>query len=482
MIDLTPVVSILGRLIFTLGALMFLPAGLDLAIGNGNAAGFATAAITTTATGAAISLATRGAIRQAFDLRSAFLLTFGIWILTPLVGALPLMTGAPSLGFTDAYFEAVSGITTTGSTVIFGLSDLPEGTNLWRGMLNWLGGLGIAFIAMIFLPVMRVGGMQFFKTEGFDTMGKILPRASDIAISLLWIYAGLTALCMLVYRMIGMAPLDAVVHALATIATGGFSPQDASFNVYAGIGEYAGAFFMVIAAIPYVRYVQLVSGRGGALWHDAQVRFYLATMATGVMVLTVWRWLTSADPVEPVFRETLFNVASVMTGTGFFSGGYTSWGGFLLVVTFLLGLLGGCSGSSSGALTIFRVQVAISAVRAEMRKIVMPHRVEPVRYAGRTVEDEALNGVMMFVTTYVLLIGVLSVALALTGIDLQTSIFAIWSSMGNIGYGIGPAIAETGTYRDFPTAAKWVMILAMILGRLSLLAVFVVILPRFWRA
>ncbi|MFZ0099972.1 MAG: TrkH family potassium uptake protein [Gemmobacter sp.] len=482
MIDLSPVVSILGRLIFTLGALMFLPAGLDLAVGNGNAAGFATAAITVTATGAAISLATRGAIRHAFDLRSAFLLTFGIWILTPLVGALPLMTGAPGLGFTDAYFEAVSGITTTGSTVIFGLSDLPEGANLWRGMLNWLGGLGIAFIAMIFLPVMRVGGMQFFKTEGFDTMGKILPRASDIAISLLWIYAGLTALCMLVYRMIGMAPLDAVVHALATIATGGFSPQDASFNVYAGSGEYAGAFFMIVAAVPYVRYVQLASGRGGALWHDPQVRFYLATMATGVMVLTVWRWLTSADPVEPVFRETLFNVASVMTGTGFFSGSYTSWGGFLLVVTFLLGLLGGCSGSSSGALTIFRVQVAISAVRAEMRKIVMPHRVEPVRYAGRTVEDETLNGVMMFVTTYVLLIGMLSVALALTGIDMQTSIFAIWSSMGNIGYGIGPAIAETGTYRDFPTAAKWVMILAMILGRLSLLAVFVVILPRFWRA
>ncbi|SEM96399.1 trk system potassium uptake protein TrkH [Gemmobacter aquatilis] len=481
MIDLAPVANILGRLLLLLGSLMLIPAALDWAMDNGNASAMVQAAIITAGVGGCVTLATQGALRRAFDIRSAFLLTFGIWVLTPLAGALPLMLGAPHLSFTDAYFEAVSGITTTGSTVIVGLTDLPAGMNLWRGMLNWLGGLGIAFIAMIFLPVMRVGGMQFFKTEGFDTFGKILPRASDIALSLVGVYAGLTVACLLVYKAIGMNALDAVVNAFATVATGGFSPQDSSFSVYSGAGEYAGAFFMAISAMPYIRYVQMVTGRSGALWRDPQVRSYVVWMAAATLAVTAWRVLTSGDSPEPVFRETLFNIVSIMTGTGFFSGSFGGWGGFALVVAFVVGVIGGCSGSSSGGLTVFRTQVAMSAVRAQMRLIAEPHRVEPVRYAGRSVDAETLNGVTMFVTSYILLIGVLSVGLTLTGADLQSAIFSIWSSLGNIGYGIGPMVAETGTYIDFPTAAKWIMIVTMLLGRLSLLAIFVVVMPRFWR-
>lgn len=475
-----PVANILGRIILLLGLLMLLPAALDLSLRNGNAGGMVQAAFLSAGFGAMIVLATHGALKQAFDLRSAFLLTFGLWVLVPLFGALPLMLGAPELGLTDAYFEAVSGITTTGSTVIVGLDALPAGMNLWRGMLNWLGGLGMAFIAMIFLPIMRVGGMQFFKTEGFDTFGKILPRASDIALSLVGVYAGLTLVCILVYKGFGMTSLDAVIHGFSTIATGGFSGRDASFNVYAGAGEYAGAFFMAVAALPYIRYVQMVTGRSDALWRDPQVRSYVIWMATAVGVVTLWRILTSSGPIEPIFRETLFNMISIMTGTGYFSGSFTAWGGFVLVAAFFVGVIGGCSGSSSGALTVFRVQVAMAAVRAQLRQISMPHRVAPVRHAGKTVDAETLNGVMMFVTSYILLIGGVAVALTLTGIDFHTALFASWSSLGNIGYGIGPAIAETGTYIDFPSTAKWVMTLAMLLGRLSLIAVFMLFLPRFW--
>ncbi|WP_149142769.1 TrkH family potassium uptake protein [Gemmobacter caeruleus] len=481
MIVFAPVANILGRLVLLLGGLMLLPALLDAAQGNGNAGGIAEASIITAGMGGLVVLATRGALRAAFDTRSAFLLTLGIWVVTPLFGALPLMLGAPHLGFTDAYFEAVSGITTTGSTVITGLVDLPAGMNLWRGMLNWLGGLGIAFIAMIFLPVMRVGGMQFFKTEGFDTFGKILPRASDIALSLLGVYAGLTLACLMVYKAVGMTALDAVVHAFATIATGGFSPQDSSFNAYAGAGEYAGAFFMAAAALPYIRYVQMATGRSDALWRDPQVRSYLVWLAVAVGAVTLWRVLATGEPLEPTFRVTLFNIVSLLTGTGFGSGPYVAWGGFALVAALVVGVIGGCSGSSSGALTVFRVQIAMAAVRMRLRLIGSPSRVEPVRYAGRAVDSETLNGVMMFVTSYILLIGVLSVALTLTGIDLETSIFAIWSSIGNIGYAIGPAVAATSTYDQFPEAAKWVMIATMLLGRLGLLTVFVVVLPRFWR-
>ena len=481
MIDLAPVAHILGRLLLLLGGLMLVPAGLDWALQNGNAEAMLQSALITSGIGGLVVLSTQGSLGRAFDIRTAFLLTFGIWVLTPLAGALPMMLGAPALGFTDAYFEAVSGITTTGSTVIVGLADQPAGMNLWRGMLNWLGGLGIAFIAMIFLPVMRVGGMQFFRTEGFDTFGKILPRASDIALSLVGVYAGLTVACLLVYKAIGMSALDAVVHAFATIATGGFSPQDSSFSVYPGAGEYAGAFFMAIAALPYIRYVQMVTGRKDALWRDPQVRSYLVWMAVFVLVVTGWRVLSSDMALEPAFRETLFNMVSIMTGTGFFSGSFAAWGGFALVLAFVVGVIGGCSGSSSGALTVFRVQVAMGAVRAQVRKIALPHRVEPVRYAGRAIDFETLNGVTMFVTSYILLIGVLSVAMTLAGVDLQSSLFGIWSSLGNIGYGIGPMVAPTGTYIDFPVLAKWVMIVTMLLGRLSLLAIFVLVLPRFWR-
>ncbi|MDZ4138451.1 MAG: potassium transporter TrkG, partial [Erythrobacter sp.] len=201
-----------------------------------------------------VVLSTRNTVRQGLDVRQAYLLTAAIWIVLPLFAALPFIVGAPGLSFSDAYFEAVSGITTTGSTVIFGLDKLPAGMNLWRGMLNWLGGLGIAFIAMIFLPLMRIGGMQFFRTEGFDTHGKTSPRAADIARQLLYVYTGLTMLCIAAYGLIGMTALDAVVNGAATIATGGFSASDLSFGKYPGAGEYVGTFFMIAGSLPYVSY------------------------------------------------------------------------------------------------------------------------------------------------------------------------------------------------------------------------------------
>ncbi|RID93714.1 TrkH family potassium uptake protein [Gemmobacter lutimaris] len=481
MIDLTPAASILGRLLFILGSLMLIPALLDAALANGNGGAFVEASIVTAGTGLLVAMATRAGLERGFDSRTAFLLTLGIWLFLPLFASLPFIIGAPGLSFTDGYFEAVSGITTTGSTVITGLADKPQGMHLWRGMLNWLGGLGIAFIAMIFLPVMRVGGMQFFKTEGFDTLGKVLPRASDIALSLLGVYAGLTLACLVVYLGVGMAPLDAVVHAFATIATGGFSPQDASFGAYRGLPEYAGALFMILAALPYIRYVQMVTGRHTALWRDAQARSFVVWLAVAVLILTLWRALTEGGAIEPIFREVLFNATSIMTGTGFGSGTFTGWGGFVLVSAFTLGMIGGCSGSSSGALTVFRVQLSVRAVRAQLRQIDMPNRVEHVRYDGRPVDTETMNGVMMFVTSYILIIGVLSAALTFTGVDMESALFAVWTSIGNIGYGIGPLVAGTGTFIEFPTAAKWILIAAMLLGRLSLLAFLVVLMPRFWR-
>ncbi|MBY0352377.1 TrkH family potassium uptake protein [Tabrizicola sp.] len=481
MVDFRPVAYVIGRILIVLAILMLAPAIIDWRAGLDNGHAFLASAALTGVTGAALTLSTGNALGRALDTRQAYLLTAGIWFLVPFFGALPFWIGAPGLSLQYAYFEAVSGITTTGATVIFDLDELPAGMNLWRGMLNWLGGLGIAFIAMIFLPLMRVGGMQFFRTEGFDTFGKALPRATDIAQQLLVVYVGLTLICIATYAAIGMTPLDAVVNGFATIATGGFSPADASFSKYQGSGEYVGSLFMYLAALPYVRYVQLVNGVATPLWRDAQARALLRWLLYAVVAVTIWRVATTGDDLERSFREALFNLTSIMTGTGFFSGSFAGWGGLSMVVAFVVGLIGGCSGSSSGALTVFRVQLALQVLRREIARIGNPNRVDAIRYDGRTVTEEVTGAMMMFFSSYILILGILSVALTLTGVDSVSALFAIWQSMGNIGYGYGPLVAPTGTFVDFPPSAIAIMTLAMILGRLGLLAILVMVLPSFWR-
>ncbi|MCE6951880.1 TrkH family potassium uptake protein [Cereibacter sphaeroides] len=481
MLDLRPVGFVIGLLIAALGATMLVPAVLDLYLVDGNGLAIFEAAFLSMLAGGAVSLSCANAPSRQLNIRQAFVLTAAIWFAMPAFGSLPLILGEPDLSFTDAMFEAVSGITTTGSTVIVGLDNLPAGTNLWRGMLNWLGGLGIAFIAMIFLPVMRVGGMQFFRTEGFDTLGKVLPRASDIARALLAVYSGLTALCIATYGILGMEPLDAVVNGVATIATGGFSPADASFGKYPGAGEYAGAVFMILGAMPYIRFVQLVRGSPGPILADSQIRAMLRWMAYAVGLVTAWRVATSDQDLESAFREATFNLVSVFTGTGFFSGSFANWGAFAMVIAFCVGMIGGCSSSSSGALSVFRVQVVLNAIRVQIERIGMPDRMVSVRYEGRRVEDDVMNALILYVTGYILAIGMLSVAVTLTGVDPTSALFSVWTSIGNIGYGYGPLVAPTGTFIDFPDTAKWLLILTMLMGRLALLALVVLILPRFWR-
>ena len=482
MIDIRPIAYVIGRILIVFAILMLAPAVIDYRDGLANGFDFLQCAILTGGIGGLLVLATQNALRQGLNTRQAYVLTVSIWGIVPMFAALPFYFGAPHLSYTDAYFEAVSGITGTGSTVIVGLDGMPLGMNLWRGLLNWLGGLGIAFVAMIFLPLMRVGGMQYFRTEGFDTFGKALPRAADIAKQLLFVYAGLTVICGMVYTSIGMTTIDAVVHAMATISTGGFSPSDGSFSKYAGAGEYAGTVFMVLASLPFLRYVQLISGTPLALWRDVQVRGYVRILAGGVAVVVLWRVISSDMAPEPAFRETLFNLTSILSGTGFFSGEFLGWGGFAVIVAFVMGLIGGCSGSTSGALTVFRVQVSMAALVAQIRLITSPNRISPVKYAGRTVQEDVLNSLILFVSGYILIIGGLTVVLSLMGIDPVSALFGVWASLGNIGYHFHSLTAATGTARDFPDAAKWVLILAMLMGRLGLLAILVLVLPRFWRA
>lgn len=479
--DFGPVFHHLGLIILALGAAMLAPVALDLALGDPNWQQVFRACIETLLFGALLAIASAHDQSEGLSLRQAYLLTAAIWLVVPVFAALPFVHGKPDVTLTDAYFEAVSGITTTGYSVFTGLEDLPKSVVLWRGMLNWMGGLGIAFVAMIFLPVMRIGGMRYFQTEGFDTLGKILPRARDIAVSLLQVYVGLTLAAMLVFGMCGMTALDALIHAMAAIATGGFSTQDAGFGAYSVPAQYAGTLFMILGAVPYIRFFQMARGQPRALFGDSQVQAYLRWYLYACLAVIAVRVVAEDLPFEQILRESTFNLASLLTGTGFGVGAIEPWGAFAMVVCFLVGMTGGCTGSSSGALSVFRVQVVFAAIMAAIRQQYSPHRVVRARYDGKALDEQVMGPLMLHVSAYILTLGVLSVALSMTGIDFTSALFAIWGCLGNIGFGVGPMVARTGTMVDFNDAATWIMTLAMLLGRLGLLAILVIALPRFWR-
>ncbi len=481
MFDLRPVGFIIGLLVAALGASMLLPMAADLAVGDPHWLVFLECAIITIASGALVTLACANGRGKGLTIPQSFLLTTGVWVALPLFGTLPFMLGAPGAGFTDAMFESMSGMTTTGTTVFVGLDDLPHGTNLWRGILQWLGGLGIIIVAMIFLPVMRVGGMQFFRSEAFDTLGKILPRAIDISISLIQIYVLLTVACAATYYALGLNGFEATVHALTTIATGGFSTTDQSFAKFTGPAEYAAAIFMVAATLPFVRYVQLLGGSVTPMWRDVQVRAYLRWAAYGVAMIVVYRVAVLESPLLPAVRETMFNLVTIMSGTGYASADVTLWGPFAFIILLVVGIIGGCTASTGCSIKVFRYLVLIEAVRAQIRRIHSPSRVVPLRLDGRVLGGDVINSVIVLFTAFILTFGVVAVLLSLTGLPTLTALTAAWTAVFNIGPVFGAGVGPTGAVDQFPVTAKWLMIVAMLLGRLELLSVFVLFLPRFWR-
>jgi trk system potassium uptake protein TrkH len=482
MLDLRPVGYVIGLLVATLGLTMIPPLAVDLAEGRGHWPVFAESAILTFLIGSLIALACSNGAREGLTLQQTFILTSGVWLVLPLFGALPFMLGATEARFVDAFFEAMSGMTTTGSTVFVGLDDLPKGLLLWRGILQWLGGIGIIVVAMVFLPELRVGGMQVFKSEAFETMGKILPRASAIASQISIIYVSLTIACMFTYLIMGMSAFDATVHALTTVSTGGFANYDASFGVFQGPMEYAAVVFMILAALPFVRYVQILNGTAKPLLYDKQVRWFIGIIG-GLAIGTAFI-LTTMFPNHPeqAFREALFNITSIMTGTGYSSVDYMGWGGLLIGMFFFIGLIGGCAGSTACSVKIFRYQILFSAIKAQIRKTQLPHGVFIPRFEGAPITDDVMDSVIAFFGFFVLTLGLVSVALSLTGLDFITSISGAATALANIGPGLGDQIGPAGNFAGINDTAKWILCFTMFVGRLELLVVFAVFTPSFWRA
>jgi len=482
MFDLRPVGYVVGWLILALALSMLIPWAVDLLSGSPNPNLFLVSFVVTGLFGAFLIIACGNAERERLSLQQTFILTTGVWAVLPIFGGVPLFLDPQGYGITNAYFEAMSGLTTTGATVLTDLETLSRGILLWRGMLQWFGGVGIIVVAMVFLPELRVGGMQIFRTEGFDTFGKILPRAAEIARSVFSIYLSLTVACVVAYSLAGLEFFDAVVHAMTTLATGGFSNYDNSFAALGAQAEYVAVVFMLLASLPFVRYVQLLAFDGRPLIFDPQVRGFFITVLVLVILLVTWRSLFVTTNFEMAFRKALFNGVSILTGTGFASENYMLWGSFPVALLFFAGLIGGCAGSTTCSIKVFRYQLLFAAVRAQVQRLHIPHGVFHPRYNGQRIGDDILSSVIAFFMMFLISLGVIAVLLGMTGLDVTTSISGAVAALCNIGPGLGPIIGPAGHYGTLNDAAKWILIFGMLLGRLELMAVFVLFTRKFWSA
>lgn len=482
MFDLRPVGYVIGLLVTMLGAAMLLPLLIDLGEGLGHWPAFAESAMITMLVGGILSLSCANAVRQGLTIQQTFLLTTGVWLMLPVFGALPFVFGATEARYVDAFFEAMSGLTTTGSTVFSGLETLPKGLLLWRGILQWLGGIGIIVVAMVFLPELRVGGMQIFRSEGFDTFGKILPRATEISSRISVIYLTLTLVCAFAYLSSGMDAFDATVHAMTTIATGGFATHDASFEAFPAASEYVAIVFMLLAALPFVRFVQLSAGSARPLMQDTQIHAFFGTAIVIAGLIALWNLTQGGEIVgEITVRKALFNAVSLLTGTGYASIDYMQWSSFAIAVLFFTGLIGGCAGSTACSIKIFRYQLLFASIRSQLRKTRSPHGIFTPRYAGRPVGDDVLRSVMSFFMFFIVTLGVVAVLLGMTGLDFTTSVSGAAAALANIGPGLGDEIGPAGNFAGLNDTAKWLLAAAMLIGRLELLAVYAILTVQFWR-
>ena len=460
---------------------MMAPLLLEVMDDSGNTDGFVLAAFLTLAAGLAMTLITRQGETGGLTRPQAFMLTVLVWVVLPVFGALPFVFGAPAANYTDAYFEAMSGLTTTGATVFSGLDEAPRGMLLWRALLQWYGGVGIVIVAIVFLPMMRIGGMQFFRSESFDLSSDVMPRATEIAASLFYVYLALSLACALAYSAAGMSGFDALAHAMTTVSTGGYGTYDSGFMNFDPMTHYVAIAFMWLGALPFIRFVQLARGNTRGIRGDSQIQAFLAIVFVVSASMVVWLVVNDRHPLPEAIREALFNVTSVMTGTGYASDAYDKWGTVPVALFFVIPLIGGCTGSTSCSAKVFRYQVLYAALVVQIRRIHSPHGVFPLRYQGRPVEPEVVSSIMGYFFVFVCALSIWAILLSLLGLDTITAISASVASLGNIGPGLGPVIGPEGNYASLPDTAKWLLSLGMLLGRLEFLSVLVLFMPIFWQ-
>ncbi|MFZ5609931.1 MAG: TrkH family potassium uptake protein [Pseudomonadota bacterium] len=480
---LAPAVHMCGQLLLILGTAMLVAAAVDFQVEPHIAEAFFLSAAITIATGGVLYLSTRQRRTQALDIRQGFLLTTLSWLGIALFAALPFLLSNPHLSYADAFFETMSGLTTTGATVLAGLDEMSRMINLWRALLQWLGGIGIVVMSMTILPALRVGGMQLLQTESSDRSDKILPHLTQVLRAVLALYCGFTVIFAIAYNMAGMSQFDAIVHAMTTIATGGYSTHDASFGYFADrpILEWLATLFMGLSAVTFGLFIIALRGRPQALWRDPQVRGFAALLAVAIAIASYAAWHSGGHDPFTALRRAAFHVVSIVTTTGFTSEDYGHWGALAVGLFFLLYFTGGCTGSTAGSIKVFRLIIMGRILSVIFKRMLSPHRVVRVAYGERPVSEETQLSVASFVFLFLATVLVLALVLASTGLDLLSALSSAATAVANVGPGLGHIVGPVGNFSSLSDTAKTAMALGMLLGRLELLTIFVLFTPSFWR-
>ena len=470
----------LGILLIILGVAMIVPVVFQL-IYNEFDSTFITSGIITITFGILFFLSNIDHLKL-INTQQAFLLTALSWLSIATFGSLPFFFSGLNLSITDSFFESMSGITTTGATILNNLESSPKGILVWRSMLQWLGGIGVILMAITLMPIMNIGGMQLLKISAYDTSEKILPKSKEISKTLITVYISLTFLCALFYKIFGMNTFDSLTHSMTTIATGGFSNYDQSIGYFNNAYiEIVSIIFILLGSIPFILYIKFISDDKKIIFKDEQVKLFFKLTLISILVLFVYLIIVNNSIFEIHLRSVIFNVVSILTGTGYVTKEFDQWGNFPLIFFLILMFIGGCAGSTTCGIKIFRVHILYYFIRNQLIKIIYPRAIINLKYNNSKVEDKLIASIVSFIYLYILIFFVLASMLTLTGLDFITSISGAASSLSNVGPGLGSEIGPNSNYSGLPDPSKWLLSVGMILGRLEIFAILIIFLPSFWR-
>ena len=418
---------------------------------------------------------------KKLSLQNAFLLTALSWLSITVFSSLPFIFSNLNLSITDSFFESMSGITTTGSTIITDLNSSPKAILLWRALLQWLGGIGIIVMAITLMPIMNVGGMQLFKVSSSDASEKILPKTKEITLRLILIYLILTFLCSFFYNICGMKFFDSLTHSMTTIATGGFSNYNESIGYFNNIKiEIVAMIFIILGSIPFIAYIKFLSGKKNIFYTDTQIKSFIKIIFYSIVILFFYLTIFNKSFSDVSLRSISFNVISILTGTGYVTQKFDNWGSFPLIYFLILMFIGGCAGSTACGIKIFRVQILYLFLKNQLKKIIYPRGIFVIKYDNNNVNEKFMASIIAFIYLYIIIFFIITAMLSLSGLDFTTSISGAATSISNVGPGLGELIGPNGNFSQLPDFSKWILSFGMILGRLELFAILVLFLPSFW--
>ncbi len=472
---------LIGILLTILGSSMLIPYAFQF-FNNENSHSFISSSIVTIFIGVLFILSN---LERQFklNLQQTFLFSALAWLVVALFGSLPYLLSPVSFSISEAFFESMSGITTTGATVITNLENTPKSILLWRAIMQWLGGIGIIVMAITILPLLKVGGMQLFKMEGPLSTEKILPRTLEVATILISTYFVLTFFCAFFYWFFGMSIFDSVAHSMTTLATGGFSTHNDSIGFFNSSNiEIVASIFIILGSIPFISYLKFIKGNRKIFLTDVQIKGLINILIISISIMFIYLFIMSDETsILDKVRISFFNVISILSGTGYVTDDFGLWGKFSLIFFLFLMFIGGCAGSTACGIKIFRLQMLLIFLKNQLKKLISPNSVIITKYNNQKISDDFLKSVITFIFSFLFVFLIIALLLSLSGLDFLTAISGAASAISNVGPGLGEVIGPNGNYKSIPDVSKWILSFGMLLGRLELFAILVLFFPSFWK-